>query len=727
KVLSWTLDWKIDKAVLDLSWQKKSYEDKNFRKIRAYEVADAVASEKIEYRYYSEKDFVDGEAIGDAIEFSSLVVTPGIEEKFWVVAVVKGEFAGNYEIKDGTQYKKFTVGSQAPIRDINIQSEFEYDGKGHGVKDEWQVSNNIHIVAQYYSVDKDGIETLIDGAPTDAGKYVIRLDIEDGYEESFELSKYKFEFEITKAQIKAVWDTSGTIPEIANLSETEKGVIGYIYYDSDGNPLEEGAQLEKGKTYSVKAILTGDNGKNYEFVAEDGETVLEDPTTTDEEEFTVKDSNNGDGNGIGGVGSGDQDGTGSGNQVGSGTLDEILAKLKEMPLWQMIAGVISIILTIIFLSKTASYDSKRRKYNKKADKLDSSMYAGAYLGVAMTIWTAIACVLIGLAVVSFVMMLIAKSRCNKAEENYEDCLAEYNRNQKEIDERKRDENMRMMLMGIMGGNANGSMPQGYAIEQGIGVEDMRGLISETVTALLPGVQQMLPQQASTNDEVIKSLVEEQKAMREVMQKLAEQPAEKVVEKEVVATTANDETIKSLIEGQKAIMQRLMEMSTVSQPQVVEKVVEVPVEVEKIVEKEVVREVPVEVEKIVEKQVMVEAPVEKVVEKEAKVKVSAPAKPKVEKAPRLTLDEAYAKLSKTQQKYFDGLRDYALTKYKCKEKKSTYFILLGQSSVNPLVKLTIKKDTTVALFKMEDEYLKDIRRDATGDGTKIKVKETEVII
>ncbi|MDE6869607.1 MAG: hypothetical protein K2J75_02665, partial [Clostridia bacterium] len=41
--------------------------------------------------------------------------------------------------------------------------------------------------------------------------------------------------------------------------------------------------------------------------------------------------------------------------------------------------------------------------------------------------------------------------------------------------------------------------------------------------------------------------------------------------------------------------------------------------------------------------------------------------------------------------------------------------------------TIKKDTTVALFKMEDEYLKDIRRDATNDGTKVKVKETEVVV
>jgi len=32
-----------------------------------------------------------------------------------------------------------------------------------------------------------------------------------------------------------------------------------------------------------------------------------------------------------------------------------------------------------------------------------------------------------------------------------------------------------------------------------------------------------------------------------------------------------------------------------------------------------------------------------------------------------------------------------------------------------------------LFKMEDEYLKDIRRNASNDGAKIKVKETEIAI
>ena len=132
-----------------------------------------------------------------------------------------------------------------------------------------------------------------------------------------------------------------------------------------------------------------------------------------------------------------------------------------------------------------------------------------------------------------------------------------------------------------------------------------------------------------------------------------------------------------------------------------------------------------VEKIVE--VPVEKVVEKIVEKEVKVHVKAEPKPKKEAQPRLTLDEAYALLSKQQQKYFDGLRQYAMSKPGCKEKKSTYAITIGQSTVNPLLKLTIKKDMTVALFKMEDEYLKDIKRDATSDGTKVKVKETEVMI
>ncbi|MDE7216125.1 MAG: hypothetical protein K2O08_04895, partial [Clostridia bacterium] len=189
------------------------------------------------------------------------------------------------------------------------------------------------------------------------------------------------------------------------------------------------------------------------------------------------------------------------------------------------------------------------------------------------------------------------------------------------------------------------------------------------------------------------------------------------------TIAGDETIKQMLKNQEKLMEKILELSAnkntekeivekiVEVP--VEKIVEVPVEVEKIVEKEVVKEVPVEVEKVVEKIVTI--PAEKPAPKAKTV------------APRLTLDEAYAKLSAKQKKFFDTIKEYAMSKDKCKEKKSTYYILLGQSSVNPLVKLTIKKDCTVALFKMEDEYFKDIRRNAGSEGTKVKVKESELIV
>ncbi|MDE7071064.1 MAG: hypothetical protein K2O86_03725, partial [Clostridia bacterium] len=401
-------------------------------------------------------------------------------------------------------------------------------------------------------------------------------------------------------------------------------------------------------------------------------------------------------------------------------------------------------------------------------------YAWTALGLVSTSWTVIACVLIGLTVLSFIFMLIAKSKFNKSLVYAEGLREEYERNKEEIAERKReeearkrDESMQMMLMSMMGGNAGNGQggPQGAYVGggYGLGAEEIRGIVSDTMTAMLPGVQQMLPQQASVNNELVEKLLEKsekseeamlklmeksqknEEEMRDLLKKLTEQPAERVVEREVASSTVNDEALKqmmktqeNLMHNQEKLMEKILEMSTnQAQPQIiekevpvekiVEKVVEVPVEVEKVVEKEVVKEVPVE--KIVEVPVEVEKIVEKEVVKEVKVEVpvKAPAKPKKEVAPRLTLDEAYALLTKEQKKYFDGLREYALTKYKCKEKKSTYFVVYGQTTTNPLLKLTIKKDTTVALLKMEDEYMKDLRRDATGDGTKVKVKETEVLV
>ncbi len=215
----------------------------------------------------------------------------------------------------------------------------------------------------------------------------------------------------------------------------------------------------------------------------------------------------------------------------------------------------------------------------------------------------------GLAALSLVIMIISQARKNKAERELETSRDAYEQN-------KQDE-MKAMLMRMMGGNNGG---QGGYVQQGLGAEEMRGLISETVTAMLPGMQQMLPQQASVSDEILKQLADEMKnnredirrneeAMREIMQKLADRPAKQVKEKEVVASIATDETVKELIEhnkknderieqmmrNQEALIAKLLEREQVVQPQIIEKIVEKPVE--KIVEKEVRVEVPVE--KIVE--------------------------------------------------------------------------------------------------------------------------------
>ncbi|MDE5755907.1 MAG: hypothetical protein K2I23_02330, partial [Clostridia bacterium] len=505
----------------------------------------------------------------------------------------------------------------------------------------------------------------------------------------------------------------------------------YEYFDKNGNKVDP-KDLVDGEDYTVKVKIPDSEKDKFDFVDKDGNSVELDKVPS--YEFEKKPASS------------------STPPTTDGTFDKILEKLKDLPLWQLIASAISTILTLVFLGKTAGYASKRKKFNKKAEKLEntSSVFAGAFLGMAAASWTVIACVLMGVAVFSLVMMIIAKKMCSSAEEEYEEKKQEFDRNKSEM--------MYMRMMGGQAGNMGQGIPQGMPQGAymgggyGIGIDDMRGLITETVTALLPGVQQLLPQQASTNDEVVQRLIDEnarsQETIHELMQKLAEQPAEREV-----ASSANDEIVQRLIDQNEMLMQKLAEQQptekiverevassgvndetitklmdkilelSANQPQQQVQVIEKEVPVEKIVEKVV--EVPVEVEKIVEKEVVKEVPVEKIVEKE--VKVVAPAKPKKEAAPRLTLDEAYAQMPKQQQKYFDGLRQYALSKPNSKEKKATYAITIGQSTVNPLLKLTIKKDMTVALFKMEDEYLKDIKRDASGDGTKIKVKETEVVI
>ncbi|MDE6614609.1 MAG: hypothetical protein K2K24_03775, partial [Clostridia bacterium] len=399
------------------------------------------------------------------------------------------------------------------------------------------------------------------------------------------------------------------VPILSGLDDTTKGVVGYVYFDEDGNPLEDNATLESGKSYKVKAIFLGDNAKNYEFVTEDGLPTPNESAETDMEAFTVTASNSG-GN-LGGITGGDgqenpDEPTPSGDALG-----ELLAKIKDLPLWQLIASVISILLTLIFVSKGIGYASKQKE-NKRQMQKYSTFYATAFLGISVTNWTIIACILIGVAVLAFIFMLLEKSGYKKSQRSLEDSKEEYDRNQKDVDNKRRDEQMQMMLMGMLGGNANGGggAQQGFTYAQpmiGLGADDIRGIVADTMNNMLPNVQQYLPQEASYNDELVQQLIEQNAQNEERIRQLTEQNEERIreltkhneelmerlvdkiseerkesidenaieklveklakqqeleheaqiqAEKEAAAANANEEIIKNLVEGQKAIMEKL---------------------------------------------------------------------------------------------------------------------------------------------------------------------------
>ncbi len=742
----WSIEWEIASAVIAVGsnsdWILKSHTDDNGNTYDIYVLKDTKADGVVEYEFY-EADNKNNIIGTTPLSLEELEYSP-TQVKYYKV-LPKIIDVVNYKFSDGVSEENlyspfFTVGGGATAISVSIASDkIEYNGKPRNVKLVISGSGATlnDFILTYYSGDIVDEAHKLEGAPTERGNYLVVIT---SNKNSVVLSgTTQYTFEIIAATIKKEWNKNAK-PYVLNLKYGQIDGIEYEIADAEGNPVEY-SQLSAGNKYQIKAVIKEEMRNNYSFSDGTYETAWEefelraedipnmqdpnDPNNTyypQDEEDNDPDNNNPSGDiNSGNTPGGDKD-------IDLGAIGKFIKSY-----WREIASGISIVLIIIFLSKTASNESKRKRAQRTVNEKYKTYYATSVglFGLATTYWTVIASVLMGLAAISLVMMIISQVRKNKAERELETSRDAYEQN-------KQDE-MKAMLMRMMGGSGQG----GY-VQQGLGAEEMRGLISETVTAMLPGMQQMLPQQASTNDELVNKLLEKesdndrlieqlladnarnQETMKSLIQQLAQQPVERVVEKEVVASNVNEELINRLIEQNEKLMQKLAEQQpqqeVMAQPQVIEKEVRVEVPVEKIVE------VPVEksVEKVVEKPIVIST--EAVGEAEKSKQVKKTPAPKKAPAPRLTLEEAYAKLTKEQKKYFDGLREYAMSKdSKCKEKLSTYFTTIGPSTTNPFIKLTIKKGITVALFKMEDEYLKDIRRNASGDGTKVKVKETEVPI
>ena len=198
--------------------------------------------------------------------------------------------------------------------------------------------------------------------------------------------------------------------------------------------------------------------------------------------------------------------------------------------------------------QVADYSSKEQEgetRSKETRQLSVCSLAGiltteVLFGLSNMVYSIIAFALLAIMVVLFVLMMIMRGKCLKSEEQAEDA---------------KDEDMKMMLMRMMRGNG----AQGRVYERSVGHRrrrGVRGIVADTVTALLPVCNNSCLSKLSTNDEVVQKLIEQNEML---MQKLADQSsAEKVVEREVAVASVDDEAIKELIEKNDQNIQKLMD-------------------------------------------------------------------------------------------------------------------------------------------------------------------------
>lgn len=92
--------------------------------------------------------------------------------------------------------------------------------------------------------------------------------------------------------------------------------------------------------------------------------------------------------------------------------------------------------------------------------------------------------------------------------------------------------------------------------------------------------------------------------------------------------------------------------------------------------------------------------------------------------RLTFADSYVLLSNEQKRYCDELREYAKNKSGAKEFPAKYHLAVGNGQ-KVIVKMTIKNGICIAQFRLEDERLRSIRRNASMGNADIQIKETKL--
>ena len=94
--------------------------------------------------------------------------------------------------------------------------------------------------------------------------------------------------------------------------------------------------------------------------------------------------------------------------------------------------------------------------------------------------------------------------------------------------------------------------------------------------------------------------------------------------------------------------------------------------------------------------------------------------------RLDIKDSILLLGDDQKRYIFGLRDYAIERSGEKPSFAKYHLTVGKGT-KQIIKLSVKDGEVMAYFRIEDERLRTIRRNARENDAEIKIKETEMAV
>lgn len=482
---SFELEWTISKAQLPIVWNMTDTEDSTGHTYQLPAVSGQ--ADKVEYRYY-----LSDIAETKLSEISPLDIIVTKDAVYYLVeAVVKEGFTQNYELVGDSVYwfmiQEVRIGVQVSIE----ENTSVYDGAAKKVRlriEGASLAEDSFTVHWYKAGSKEEIT-----AASGAGAYRILIQLKEEYAGDYYIEGTKeYDYSISKAVLNL---------ENLKWNYTEP----YEYqenriYSVELENLPEYLQRIVRYTGTAEASAAGSYTAGFEFEGYDTENYAELVYPEGfQSELVWKISNTGS--------TAPEEPIDPSQPVGPDTPnDDILGKY---PVWQIAVSAADILLTLLFIFQAVGYSKKKKRIEKNLGStwyrtysffgLPAVFFSASFMGMSEEVWNILAAVLSGICIIALIVMLVCRSRCLAVEEE-EKC--------------RRDEELKIMMMGLMNGKNQASGTASAAV--------IREIVTEVVTSLIPAMQQLPP---AASDEVNQQLLKNQE---ELLKKQEEQ--ERLIQK-----------------------------------------------------------------------------------------------------------------------------------------------------------------------------------------------------